>query len=253
MTTSNQCSYCHTPLVGQYCHQCGLLKPQLPLRMSSLWHDFYERVIQFETSFFRSCFWLLFNPTRIIRPFLQGVRRTYTHPFTLLLLLGTLNVLASSGLQPDFLAQFKTMMAGLAPSELNTAQQQRFLDFYLRLFNLLPYWMLLFTLPTALLLRLFRYRATLHSAEYWMLCLYGTCQALLLDLLWLMYCRWQALDAATQNNGTNLLLLFGQFSCLLVGMGWRGWRIPAAILAITFSYAAMGLMQYQIALLYAKG
>lgn len=252
------CGYCQSELLGKYCHQCGVYTPTGPLTLRQIATDFYERVIQFELSFFRSCALLLWRPQQVIQAFLHGTRRTYTHPFTLLLLLGAATILFTNVLQPDFWQAFRQMMTATTPVQLSSAEAKRYVDFYYRLYNLLPYWMLLFTLPSALICRLLlpalaqrQHTVPRYFAEYYIILLYAVCQALLLNLIWSLLSHVFGWSVMTQTSGTNALLLLCQLYCLLRVCGWRRWTIPVSLFALLSSYISIGLLQPLLAAWYA--
>ncbi|TXI94779.1 MAG: DUF3667 domain-containing protein, partial [Burkholderiaceae bacterium] len=183
-----QCGYCGSKLLGKYCHQCGVHTPQAQLTMRGILADFWERVVQIESSVVRTAFHLLFQPKTVVDSFIAGIRRRYTHPFTFLLLVSTVSILLANLIGDEFWNQYRATMIRYAASGLAPAQQKTFADFYAFLLSMLPYWMLFFTLPLAYILKICFPRRRTTIAEFWVVSLYAVSIAIMLDLFWSVLC-----------------------------------------------------------------
>lgn len=105
------------------------------------------------------------RPLVTVQAYLNGQGRTLSHPFAFLVIAATLSVLIVNLFGDSFWLEFRKTVATGAEQWLNLQQIQRFQDFWVTLFGVLPYWMLLYSLPIALLLRLFFLRRDHTLAE----------------------------------------------------------------------------------------
>ncbi len=221
--------------------------------MRGLFGDFYERVVQLELSLFRTTWHLFSRPQQVIRAFNAGKRRFYTHPFTYLILVSTVSLLLANLIGDNFWNEYRRTMMNYSGHNLDLVKRKHFADFYVLLLSLLPYWMLVFTLPLALLMKLFFPKRGFTTAEYWIVCLYGVAFAILIDVLWSLCCYLFKLPFATQSLVTNFLLISFQVLFLSLWLGKNWWSFVRILVGCLISYALIGTMQNLMALAYANG
>jgi len=246
---SDRCGYCKTQLHGKYCHHCGVYNPQQRLNLRSIGADLYQRVLQFEASVFKTSWHLLKSPSKVLLAFFAGQRRHYTHPFSYMLLIGTLAVLLASIAGESFWLEFKQMMAAYPGKQLTGDTLQRYLDFYVTLYKLLPYWTFLSTLPMAALSWLIQRQRGYHLAELWIACLYAAAFATLLGMPLFVLCDVLEWSLTVKMSLENALLMLMQVWFLVCLIGWR--QIIWLLLAAIASYAVLATFQNLLAHLYA--
>lgn len=252
-----QCTGCAAPAQGPFCQQCGQRHQLGQLHMRQLWLEIRSRLLDWERGFFRTCWHLLRQPQTLLDQVLRGQRRGYNHPFTFLLICATVSLLSIQlydeafwqALRDDILQRMQ--MGG--GSRFDADHAQRFIAVYVMMMALLPYWLLLLTLPTAVAARWCFPRRGHTVAEFWVVLLYAVGLALLMDAALGVALTLLALDAEfliRQRSAGMLMLL----SFLYIGRAWlrRGlWtllRLAAAMLLVAI---VASLLQQTLAFCYA--
>jgi hypothetical protein len=249
-----RCGNCDQSLAGPWCHACGQRASTTRLGFRSMSADLLERIGQVESGMVRTLFGLVRDPRATIQAYLDGRRRQFAHPFTLLLVVATLSLLSTHLMGERFWLEFDRVIAQQASALHDQPQRlQRFLAFYRFLFAALPYWMLLFTLPLAVLMRAMFPRTPLRIAEYWVAALYAAGLAILIDVPMSLLLHAGAVPVQYQMMATSLLLMAVQARVLarFLSRGWTG--ILRVLVAVVLSYALAGSLQNVAAYLYAYG
>lgn len=248
------CTACNTPLQGPFCHHCGLRHQAGQLNMRQMGVDLRTRLIDWEQGFFRTLWHLLRQPKTMLDQVLSGRRKGYNHPVTFLLICATLALLAIQLYDDAFWQFFRdTMLRDMQASRLGQEAINRFVDVHAATMAILPYWMLFFSLPTALFMRWFFPKRGHTVAEYWLLNLYAVAVALLLDAVVGTVATLTGIDPQFQirQMSAGILMLI----CLAyIGRAWLGgglWTIARILLAMFLAGVINGVLQQAAAYSYA--
>lgn len=248
-----RCGYCQASLRGKYCHDCGVHTPRGRLTLPGMASDFLERVLQIESSVLRTTLHLLIRPRQVMQAFINGQRRYYTHPFTYMLLVGALMLLLLNLVYGDsFWQPFRQAMLRQAGDELSALQKQRYADFHALIYGFMPYWLMLFTLPQAALMRVLFWRRADTVANYWVLLLYASALSTLLGFLLSSLLQLAKLSMPLQMILLNLLVLLSQMYFMLLWLRFSLSALLRVLLATIVIFALMGTLQHGAASLYAS-
>ncbi len=99
---SATCLACGTGLCGRYCHHCGQARDTRRLDLSWLAHQLLLGLFSVDRGLLYTLRGLFTQPGRLVRGYIEGVRKPCFPPFTLLLILSTIGVLLASWLNIDF-------------------------------------------------------------------------------------------------------------------------------------------------------
>lgn len=207
---ASHCLNCQTAWQGPYCHGCGQKRPAARLTMPSLLRDLFERIVNLEQGLLRTFVGLLVRPGVTIQAYLDGQRKKISHPFAFLLVGTTLSVLSTYLFGSAFWAEFRETVALGAERSLNPEQIEKFKDFWVALFGLMPYWMLAFSFPSAVLLRAFFPSRDRTLAELWVATLFAVGLAIFIDIPITMILVYSQVSMPFQMQATQLLLFLAQ-------------------------------------------
>lgn len=218
------CPNCHATLHGPWCSQCGQKQPSGRLTIVGLGRDLVARAVDIESGLVRTFVGLVRDPRATIQAWLDGRRKHYLHPFGALLVVATLTVLLLQVFGDAFWAEFRTTMGQMSGLK-DDVPRERFVRFYELSYALMPYWMLLFVLPVAGLLRVLFPRRGYTVAEHWAACLFAVTLGILVDLPFSVIMSVLAVPVSSQLMVTNLLLVLAQILVLgrFLAAGWTGW------------------------------
>lgn len=228
------CSSCATALQGRYCHACGIKAPSLPLTLSGMWQDFTERVLHVERSLKRTAGHLCWQPRVVFTAFLQGQRLTYTHPLPFLVAIATLCVIAQHFFGEAYFDAYRARLLQQVSGSLSPARAALYAQLNVWLNLSMPYWMLIFTLPAAGLVRLAFPKRGFTVAEAWAVGLYGIAMAMLANLLVSAVGQWAHMPLRQLQLFGDALLLLIAVGYYLAWLGIKPWtvlRVAAACLA----------------------
>lgn len=90
-----QCVNCNHPVEHHFCPNCGQTRVVQKIDNKFIWHDVQHGVFHFDSAFLFTLLQLYKNPGKVIKNFIQGKRKPYANPFTLLLFLSTVYTLLS--------------------------------------------------------------------------------------------------------------------------------------------------------------
>jgi hypothetical protein len=121
------CLNCATLLTAddRFCPSCGQKTDTHRLKMSHIWHDIGHAFTHTDKGFFYTIKELAVRPGRVVREYVEGKRKKYFNPFSFLLIIIGLQLIANSVFKPysqDF---------GQRPTITNSEQQRRYAP-YLR-------------------------------------------------------------------------------------------------------------------------
>jgi len=250
MTDTRCCTDCATPLTGPWCGHCGLRQPVGRFGLPALFRDLWDRIVNLETGFVRTLWGILRNPRTTITGWFDGKRRTYMHPFALLLICATLSLLSVQFFGDAFWQDFKATMAEISGIQ-NPVMRERFATFYGHAFALMPYWMMLFCFPLALCLRVLFPKRGYTIAELWAVSLYAIALGIAIDIPFSMVLIAIGVPMSTQMLVTNGILMGFQIIVQgrFIATDWTGW--VRVFLASFLGYPLAGALQQTIAFTYA--
>lgn len=245
------CLNCGTPWQGAYCHACGQRRPLARLTMPALSRDLIERIVNLEQGLLRTFWGLLVRPRETVQAYLDGQRKKLSHPFAFLLIAATLSVLSVNLFGESFWIEFRSAVSAGVTHMLNPAQVLRFQDYWVMLFGILPYWMLIYSFPTALLVKLFFRRSGFTLAELWVAVMFGIGLAIAVDIPVTAVLVFSGISMTAQMNVTQLLLMLAQ--CWVLGqvLGPGVWPWLRVALVMVLSTAISMVLQSTIAMTYA--
>jgi hypothetical protein len=119
-----------------------------------LWQDFTERVLHVERSLKRTVGPLCWQPRVVFTAFLQGQRLECTHPLPFLVAIATLCVIARHFFGEAYFDAYRAQLLQQVSRSLSPARVALYAQLNVGPNLSMPYWMLIFTLPTAGLMRL---------------------------------------------------------------------------------------------------
>ncbi|MCV2358488.1 DUF3667 domain-containing protein [Paucibacter sp. TC2R-5] len=240
------CRSCATPLQGPFCHACGIKAPRLPLTLPGMWQDFTERVLHVEKSLKRTVGHLCWQPQQVFKAFMQGQRLRYTHPLPFLVAIATLCVLLSHFYGDAYFDAYRVKLLQQVWGSLSPARSALYAQLNLWLSLSMPYWMLVFTLPSAGLLRLLFPRQGFTVAEAWAVGLYGIAMAMLLDLAVSGLGQWAQMPMLRLQIITDAMLLLISIAYYLAWLGFKPWTLLRVVAACLFGFALMNQLQEMI-------
>lgn len=134
------------------------------------------------------------------------------------------------------------------------AKLDRTIVVYQATMAVLPYWMIFFSFPTAVLMRAMFPKQQRTVAEYWLMTWYAIGLALLLDAAVSLVVTVTNSDPAflIRQLSVNILIVL---STAYVGRAWLGggvWTLLRLCFAILLSYALIGSLQLLVARSYAE-
>lgn len=224
---------------GRYCHACGIKAPSLPLTLSGMWQDFTERVLHVERSLKRTVGHLCWQPRAVFTAFLQGQRLKYTHPLPFLVAIATLCVLAQHFFGEAYFDAYRARLLQQVSGSLSPVRAALYAQLNVWLNLSMPYWMLVFTLPTSALMRLAFPKRGFTLAEAWAVGLYGIAMAMLAHLLVSAIGQWAHMPLRQ-------LQLFGDALLLLISVGyhlaWLGLKLRTVLRVVAACVAGFVLM-----------
>jgi hypothetical protein len=237
------CLSCSAVLQGPFCHACGVKAPKLPLTLPGMWQDFTERVLHVEKSLKRTLGHLCWQPRTVFKTFLQGQRRTYTHPLPFLVAIATLCVLLSQFYSDAYLDVYRAKLQQQIGSNLPPARAALYAQLNVWLSLSMPYWMLIFTLPAAGLLRLAFPKRGFSVAEAWAVGLYSVAMAMLVALLVSGLGQWAKVPMLGLQLVGDVLLLLISVCYYLAWLGLRPWSLLRVVAACFFGFVLMNQLQ----------
>jgi hypothetical protein len=237
------CRSCGTALQGRYCHACGIKAPSLPLTLSGMWQDFTERVLHVERSLKRTVGHLCWQPRVVFTAFLQGQRLKYTHPLPFLVAIATLCVLARHFFGEAFFDAYRAQLLQQVSRSLSPARAALYAQLNVWLNLSMPYWMLIFTLPTAGLMRLAFPKRGFAMAEAWAVGLYGIAMAMLANLLVSAMGQWAHMPLRQLQLFGDALLLLISVGYYLAWLGLKPWTVLRVVAACLAGFVLMNQLQ----------
>ena len=245
------CHSCETPLQGPFCHACGTKAPSLPLTLPGMWQDFTERVLHVEKSLKRTVGHLCWQPQQVFKTFLQGQRLSYTHPLPFLVVIATLSVLVSQFYGDAYFEAYRARLLQQVSGSLPPARAALYAQLNVWLSLSMPYWMLVFTLPAAALIRLLFPQRGFTVAEAWSVGLYSIAMAMLVDVLVNGLGLWAKVPLRQLQLAADTLLLLIPVGYYVVWLGLSPWALLRVIVACFFGFVLMNQLQeliiYQLA------
>jgi len=246
------CRNCGSQMVGKFCAQCGQKQHASRIRFASLWADARENLIDWEHGVFRTLWLLLSDPKQLMEHFVADKRKTYTHPFALLIATATLSFIVTATMGATFWQLFKTNLQNGNTLKFSPTQLDRYVDVFIGLNSVIPYWLLLFTLPTAFMLRLAFWRHRFNTAELWLITLYAMALAVGVDALAsLIFFSVKAPYILMINSfNTSVLLSFLYVVGRTLGGRWSVFLrlLPIILLTAILMFAFVGYVARVIAL-----
>jgi len=237
------CRSCATALQGRYCHACGIKAPSLPLTLSGLRQDFTERVLHVERSLKRTVGHLCWQPRVVFTAFLQGQRLKYTHPLPFLVAIATLCVITRHFFGEAYFDAYRAQLLQQVSGSLSPVRAALYAQLNVGLNLSMPYWMLIFTLPAAGLVRLAFPKRGFTVAESWVVGLYGMAMAMLANLLVSAVGLWAHLPLRQLQLFGDSLLLFISVGYYLAWLGLKPWTLLRVVLACLAGFVLMNQLQ----------
>ncbi|MBL4595296.1 MAG: DUF3667 domain-containing protein [Robiginitomaculum sp.] len=84
-TELDECSSCHTPLNGRFCHVCGQVADTFHRPVWSLFSDIFDGLFGLDGRIWHTVLPLMLRPGEVTHDYLSGVRKPYIQPFKLFL------------------------------------------------------------------------------------------------------------------------------------------------------------------------
>ncbi len=248
-TTVNTCANCDAAVDGRFCAHCGqrLRLPALTLR--GLLREFLHQVLEWKSRFVHTSWAFTAHPARSASAYVAGKRKAFSNPFSYLLIAAAISWLLLSPFKSEAFEGLQN--GGVSGFSMSPAQQQRYLDYFVRSQAFAGYWLPVLALLFAVMVRLTLFFRRPRIAETWVVSLYGTGIGMLLHALVSPLIYVLHVNASIRVPLVNLLLLVPIFH-VVRGFLRAKWRdslllVLAAVLAI----AVVGLLQNLLAVLYA--
>lgn len=245
------CRSCATTLQGPFCHACGVKAPRLPLTLRALLQDFAERVLHVEKRLKRTLGHLCWQPAAVFAAFLRGQRLSYTHPLPFLVAIATLSVLLSHLFGDAYFDLYRAKMLEQVNRSLSPARAALYAQLNVWLGLSMPYWMLIFSLPAAGLMRLLFTERDFTVAEAWAVGLYGIAMAMLVGLAVNGLGLWAGMPLLTLQLVADALLLLVTIGYYLAWLGLGPATVLRVAAACLIGFVLMNQLQeltlYQIA------
>ena len=113
------CSNCGTEFEGVYCPQCGQSAAVKRITLGRALHNFLTQVMGLQANLPRTLIDLLYRPGYLVADYLAGKRRHYANPFSTILLLATLFILANQYMMRTDIVEATSHVSSQLSSELS--------------------------------------------------------------------------------------------------------------------------------------
>lgn len=237
------CRSCATALQGPYCHACGMKATSLPLTLSGMWQDFRERTLQVEKNLKRTLGHLCWQPGLVFKTVLGGQRLRYTSPLPFVLAIATLSVLLSQFYGEAYFEGYRLQLLHEVKNSLSPARGALYAQFNVWLSVAMPYWMPVFTLPVAGLMRLAFPKRGFTVAEAWAVGLYGIAMALLAEMLVGGLGHWADLPIQPLQTSAMAVLLLVTIGYYLAWLGFKPWTLIRVVAVCLLGFVLMNQLQ----------
>lgn len=105
------CKNCQHPLKenAHFCENCGAQVVTNKITFKNLFLDFFINVFGFDSKFFLTIRTIFFTPEKILKEYLDGVRKRYMNPFAFLAVSAGISLLVFNYFADDFIAINKSV------------------------------------------------------------------------------------------------------------------------------------------------
>lgn len=93
---STYCHNCDTPATGNYCSSCGQRTTIHKVTFRDTFQDFWDFIFSVNAPFFKTIKWLIKNPGKLLREYLEGKRKSYYKPVAFFLVMTVVYLLIRS-------------------------------------------------------------------------------------------------------------------------------------------------------------
>ena len=133
---NEKCINCASPVVGNYCSNCGQKAEVLPITWKGLITELSSRWLGADNRIVRTFIGLWARPKKVISEYLEGNRVKYIGPLSYLVVMSFLYVLSFqlTGFTPEEMMNETSRMFQSSDQELSESQQQ-FINDYTQLFS----------------------------------------------------------------------------------------------------------------------
>lgn len=107
------CQNCGDRYAGDYCPSCGQAAKTGRITLKSAFSNLFSSFFSIESGFLGTCYELIYRPGYMVKDFIQGKRSRYYKPFSLLLVMAALYLIAGHLLVPSSLGNSKEVKDNL--------------------------------------------------------------------------------------------------------------------------------------------
>lgn len=156
------CNNCRTEFEGNFCPNCGQRSNSGRIVFRESVRDVLEHYFDFDAPLIRTVKGLITNPGKLIREYIAGRRKSYSHPFRYFIFVLAIYLILKSFLDFDPI-QMVSDLRGVeqVPSPDTTiAKASNYFSNHINAF------LLIFALTIALFSKLFNFRSKVYFVEY---------------------------------------------------------------------------------------
>lgn len=156
------CKNCGTEFDGNFCPNCGQKPNNGRIIFRESVRDILEHYFDFDTPLFRTIKGLITNPGKIIKEYIHGRRKSYSHPFRYFILVLALYLIIKSLIDFNPIAAFSEVLGAREMPNPNSPQTKGG-DFFS---NHINSFLLIYALALASLSKLFNRKSGYYFVEY---------------------------------------------------------------------------------------
>ena len=249
----NVCANCGAIAESHFCANCGQRQHLPALTLRNLLREFLHQVLEWESRFVHTSWAFTAHPVQSTSAYVAGRRKAFSNPFSYVLIAAAISWLLTSPFNAEAVEGLRAaaQSGGAIPWPMSPAQQQRYLDYFLRSQAFAGYWLPLLSFLFAVMTRLTLFFRRPRIAEIWVVSLFGTGIGMMLHAVASPLLYWLQVGATTRVPIVNLLLVLPILHVVraFLRANWRDSLLLVLAAALAMTVAAT--FQNYVAILYA--
>lgn len=156
------CNNCGTELTVTFCPNCGQRKNSGRIIFKESTREILEHYFDFDTPLFRTIKGLIIHPSKVIKEYIFGKRKSYAHPFRYFILVLAIYIIIKSLLDFDPIKVFSEVMGARELPDPNAVSTKgsNFFSNHINTF------LLLYAITIAAFSKLFNRKSGFYFSEY---------------------------------------------------------------------------------------
>lgn len=174
-----QCRNCGTTFEGNFCPNCGQRKNQGRIILRQSVKDVLENYFDFDAPLFKTIKDLTIRPGQLIRNYIAGKRKSYSHPLKYYITVLALNLIVSEliGFDPVVAFNDATGLAEMPDPDALSVKAGEYMRVHINFF------LLIFVFTLSVFTKLFNRKSGYNFAEYLAMSFYIIAQYVFLSMI----------------------------------------------------------------------